>query len=212
MRVKYKTFGKFLNLLLLIFFVTGCSLGGQNNPTGGPAGATNTPVEGAGLCANPYYPVLQGATWTYKTKGGAAGDYSYTDTITAVREDGFTLTSQFDKLTVTQAWQCKDEGLVALELDGPTVATLGSQDINVALSVKNVTGTTVPSEIDPGDQWQHALEFEGTMVIAGQTAQADGNIQSNFTALGNESVSVPAGTFNALKLHVDTALTMSIKI
>lgn len=167
------------------------------------------PVAGSGLCANAYYPVREGATWTYASSGGPMGGYGFTDTITSVREDGFTLTSQFDELTRTQEWACRTEGLVALQLGGTSAATINTQDVQVTLDVDNVRGVTFPVEISPGDTWQHALEFTGHMVVASQQIEANGSAQSNFTAVGYETVTVPAGTFDALKIRVDTTIDIN---
>lgn len=167
------------------------------------------PVAGSGLCANAYYPVREGATWTYQSSGGPLGGYGFTDTITAVREDGFTLTSQFDDLTRTQEWACRTEGLVALQLGGTSAATLNSQDMQLTLDVGNVSGVTFPSEIAPGDQWEHALEFTGTMNVGGQEIEANGSARSTFNAIGNESVTVPAGTFDAIKIRVDSTININ---
>ena len=168
------------------------------------------PVAGEGLCANAYYPVREGATWNYQSTGSPAGEYGFTDTITSVREDAFTLTSQFGDLTRTQEWACKPEGLVALQLGGPSAATLNSQDMQLNLEVKNVSGVTFPSTIAPGQQWQHNLDFEGKMDTAGQEGAATGNAQSSFNAVGNESVTVPAGTFDALKIQIDSTLNINV--
>ena len=167
------------------------------------------PAAGSGQCANAYYPVREGATWTYSSTGGPAGGYGFTDTITAIRDDGFTLTSQFGDLTRTQEWACKPEGLVALQLGGTSAATLNNDNMQVTLDVNNVSGVTFPSEITTGDTWQHALEFTGTMKVAGQEIEASGDAKSSFTALGNESVTVPAGTFDALKIHVDSTININ---
>ena len=172
----------------------------------------NTPAPRAGLCANAYYPVHEGSTWSYKSTGGPTGEYSFTDTITAVRADGFTLSSQFGTLTRTQEWACKPEGLVALQLGGPSAASLSSENMQLNLEVKNVSGVTFPSEINVGDQWQHNLDFEGKMTVANQEGSATGNALTSFNAPGNESVTVPAGTFEALKLQVDTTLDFNVSI
>jgi DUF3108-like len=168
------------------------------------------PVAGEGLCANAYYPVREGATWSYKSTGRPTGEYSFTDTISSVREDGFTLSTQFGDLTRTQEWSCTSEGLVALQLGGALAATLNAQNMQLNLDVKNVTGVTFPSEIAAGDQWQHNLDFEGKMKIANQEGAATGNAQTSFKAVGNESVTVPAGTFDALKIQIDTTLNISV--
>jgi len=216
------------SLLVTIVFATACSLP-ANSPTPEPqttepptsqatAPATEAPitsdggmpVTGEGLCANAYYPVRQGATWSYKSAGSSAGEYSFTDTISAVREDGFTLSTQFGDLTRTQEWACQAEGLVALQFGGAPAANLSAQNMELNLEVTNVSGVTFPNEISAGDQWQHNLDLEGKMTIAGQEGTATGNSQTSFTAVGEESVTVPAGTFNAMKIQVDTTMNMNV--
>jgi hypothetical protein len=218
-----------LSFLLTIIFVTSCSSATETPPVEPPLTETlqipatepateppatseggGTPLAGEGLCANAYYPVREGSTWSYKSTGGPAGEYSFTDTITSVREDGFTLSSQFGDLTRTQEWSCTPEGLIALQLGGAPAATLNSQNMQLNLDIKNVSGVTFPSEINVGDQWQHNLDFEGNMTVANQEGAATGNAQTNFNVLGNESVTVPAGTFDALKIEMDTTLNINV--
>jgi len=56
------------------------------------------PVTGTGLCANAYYPVREGATWSYQGTSTAADDYAFTNTITSTRNDGFTVSVEFDNV------------------------------------------------------------------------------------------------------------------
>ncbi|HSL44413.1 MAG TPA: hypothetical protein VK897_13335 [Anaerolineales bacterium] len=174
----------------------------------GVAPAGTLPVDGQTLCTNTYYPVRQGATWLYKSSGGPAGEYSFTDTITAVRADGFTLSTQIGELNRAQDWTCGAEGLVALQLGGAPAAMLNSQGIQVALNATNSSGVIFPSQINPGDTWQHNLDFIGNVSVANEEAEATGNAQMNFTAIGSESVTVPAGTFEAMKIEIDTTLNI----
>ena len=203
----WRNIKKLPSLLFVLSFVTACSSGG--NPT------VESPITGepvTGICANDYYPVRQGATWSYKSTGSPAGDYGFTDTISAVKEDGFTLSSKLGDITRTQEWSCKEEGLAALQLGGPSVATLNSQDMDFTFDVKKVEGVTYPAEMKPGGAWQHLLELEGTKKIAGEPSTAEGNAQTAFTVLGTESVTVPAGTFEAMKIQTDINLVLTIKI
>jgi len=214
-----------LCLLLLILIVSACS---YPTPTLAPAPtqtaaplttetlpATEAPVAtpsltaSNGQCSNAYYPVREGATWTYSSTGGPAGGYGFTDTITSVREDGFTLTSQFGSLTRSQEWACQPEGLVALQLGGTSAAILNDDNMQATLNVDHVSGVTFPSTINPGDTWQHALEFTGQITVAGQGIDAKGDAQSSFQAVDYESVTVPAGTFEALKIHVNTTININ---
>ncbi len=210
--------------LLLMIFLAACSSQTTPSPTEtqiiatqapqvtATEIATEPPTTSEGLCANMYYPVREGSTWSYKSTGGPSGEYSFTDTITSVRDDGFTLSTQFGSLTRTQEWACKPEGLVALQLGGAPAAMINSQNMQLDLNVKNATGVTFPSTINPGDEWQHNLDFEGKMSVANQEGSATGNALTKFKAVGNESVTVPAGTFDALKIQVDTTLNFNVSV
>jgi hypothetical protein len=129
-----------------------------------------------------------------------------------VKSDGFTLASNFGELTRTQDWSCTEDGLTALQLAGTSAATLSSQDLNFTLDIKKVEGVTYPIEMNPGDVWQHLLEFEGKMEIAGAPATAVGNAQTAFKVLGSETVTVPAGTFQTVKVQTDTNIVFTIQV
>src|SRR5215207_263466 len=172
--MKNKPFKMMLSRMLMLIFLTACASPSTPATTETPtlqpstiAPVTETPAtsEGSpaagGLCTNVYYPVRQGATWTYKSTGGPAGEYSFTDTITSVREDGFTLSTQIGDLTRTQEWTCTAEGLAALQLGGAPAAMLNSQNIQLNLDINNATGVTFPRQINPGDQWQQTMDVQG---------------------------------------------------
>jgi hypothetical protein len=160
------------------------------------------------LCANPYLPVREGAQWNYQGTSSMTSDYTFTDTITAVRNAGFTLTTIFaDGVTRNQEWACTPDGLVALQMGGGLSAT----GMSLTVETQNASGVTHPSKIKAGDTWQYALTFNGTMDIAGQSGEASGSKQSDFTALRMESVTVPAGTFNAMKVQVVTTFSSTVE-
>lgn len=218
-------------LLILIFFAACSPPSGIDTPTLAPqiietqalpANATataaepsatpegNPPVGGVSLCTNLYYPVREGATWTYKSTGSPAGEYSFTDTVTSVRADGFTLSTQIGSLTRTQVWTCSSEGLAALQLGGAPAAMLSAQNIQLDLDVTHASGVTFPSQINAGDQWQQMLDVEGSVRVANEEGTATGTAQMDFNTAGNESVTVPAGTFEALKIEVNTTLDVDV--
>ena len=228
--MEHKPAKRFLGLLLVLSFITACSSSGgsptqpapnstQEAPTNTAtqfqltepptASVANTPAIATGSCINAYYPVREGSTWTYQSTGSAAGTYSFTDTITSLRADGFTLTSQFDQLTRTQEWACGLEGLIPLQLGG---GALTSQNMKLEIATQNTSGVSYPTNIAVGDQWDYALDFTGKMDLAGSSGEAQGSDKSHFNALGLESVTVPAGTFNALKIQVDTILDISVTV
>ncbi|MCL5429619.1 MAG: hypothetical protein M1347_07485 [Chloroflexi bacterium] len=179
-----------------------------------PTAAAN---EGAviGACANPYFPVVNGATWTYSVTGGIQ-DFSYTDTITNVSAEGFTLNSSFDLeggLQRTQAWGCQANGLVALEYNGGPSAALSTEALNAEFHTTGVTGVTIPTNLSVGSSWTQAMDIEGDMTIGeGLTGAATGNVSFAANAVGTESVSTAAGTFDAIKVEIqqDFSLTANI--
>jgi hypothetical protein len=229
--MEQKNIHRIVSALLIILCLAACSAPSLPSPTQtqltntqippatsmevateAPATATEPPTAAAaeGLCTNAFYPVRDGATWTYKSTGSPAGDYSFTDTITSARQDGFTLSTQIAGLTVAQEWTCSPEGLVALQLGGAPAAMLTAQNIRLSLETKNLNGVTFPSQVKAGDQWQQTADVDGNVSMGNEGGKATGTAQLNFNALGNESVTVPAGTFDAMKVKVDTTLDVKV--
>ncbi|MGE5248627.1 MAG: hypothetical protein ACM3QS_00300 [Bacteroidota bacterium] len=226
--MKRKTLPHLIFSLLIVAALAACSRGTTSSPTAAPTSppaidtlppATDTATAeptaepsatqaAQGACANPLFPVVKGATWTYSGSGGPSGAYSYTDTITDVRSDGFSISSKFsDNLTRTQEWACKPEGLVALQLPG-AAATLTTEKFKANFETSNIQGVTIPARVSPGDKWSFNLDIKGKLDISGVTADTTGTASYNFTAANTESVTVPAGTFDAMK--IDGVLTLDI--
>ena len=94
-------------------------------------GATgpSSPSATTGACANPYQPVSTGAAWTYDLHSSATEDSTYTDTISSVTSDAYSVTSSFGDLTTVVPWSCTPQGLVALQYtDAPgTISNGGIQ-------------------------------------------------------------------------------------
>lgn len=162
------------------------------------------------LCYNPLYPVKSGASWTYASTGGLSGDFSFTDTISEVREDGFSVESQFNGATLTQEWACRPEGLASLTFGSGVAGGISTSGVQMDLTTTNVQGVILPKTISAGDQWPYSLDFEGNMEYGGTLVDTRGTASSSFSALGEESVTVPAGTFDAMKIHLDLSLEMEV--
>lgn len=211
--------------MLVLFIVMACSMGGGSSdeeivsteePTLGVEGIVTSEPSGdeiadtvSGICENVYYPVHQGSMWFYKSTGSSYGDYEFTDTITSVRTDGYTLTSKYGELTRTQEWACKPEGLVALQLGGGPAGSVNTSGAQLDIKTQNASGVTYPKEMTPGSTWQHTLDYTGTMDIAGETAQVTGSAISIFTAVGNENITIPSGTFDAIKIQVESTINIT---
>lgn len=172
---------------------------------------TSEPALVAGECANPYLPVITNANWAYAASGGTVGPYTFTTTVSEVFPDRFTLTLEFDDLTLTQQWECKPEGLVGLELGGGVAATVVTGDVQSKLETSNIEGVTIPTSISAGDEWTHSMDVSGEVALGdGMSGTAEGRAISLFNAIGMEIVEVPAGTFDAMRVDSEFTLDMNV--
>ncbi len=164
--------------------------------------ATNTP-NAAGLCANNLVPVKLGATWTYTNNGGTAGAEQFTATIVGTKPDGFTVAlSAQGSPTINQEWTCKPEGLVASTLgNGQNALGLSLAGIQGNLSTSNATGILLPANVQQGTQWTYGLDVAGTLSQSNLSADLTGNIATAMQGMGTESITVSAGTFDAMKVQ-----------
>lgn len=69
----------------------------------------------------------------------------------------------------------------------------------------STTGVTVPVHINPGDSWSQDTQLQLTT----SNGSIDGTVNYTFQAIGLEQVTVPGGTFNAMKVQV-TAKSQSV--
>lgn len=195
----------------LLFALTACGEESNENSevtlpiletiTPGPSSATSE------LCGNSLYPAIQGAAWVYTSTGGPSGAFIYTNSITATREDGFTLTTQFADHTLTQEWICLPDGLVAQQLGGGSTAGVSMQDMTSQLKTSEVNGLSLPKNITSGMQWQYSLRLQGTIVMPGDPeAPADGTYSTITQEIGRETITVPAGTFDAVKTQSNSTV------
>ncbi len=207
-------------LIASLVITLACNLGAPNASAAEP-GATSNPAQpiaptaaipaNGGLCDNPLYPVRQGASWTYASTGSPSGDFTYTDTISEVRADGFTLSTEFTGLVRTQEWVCEPGGLKALEMGGAgAAASVSTQGTTAEFASSDVTGVSLPKEITPGMQWQYSLKMTGVTAMPGdQNAQSSGTFNLTMQEMGNETVTIPAGTFEAVKFQSTSLIQLT---
>ena len=170
---------------------------------GAPVAPTTPPASGSGQCANPLLPVESGATWRYASAANGSGASSFTIAITGARSDGFTASARLDDNTViNQKWSCKPEGLaLVLPGAGQSAQRLSIGGLEANLTISNATGVILPANIQPGMTWPYGLDLAGTLSQGSLSANLTGNIATEFRAIGSETVNVPAGTFEAMKLQ-----------
>lgn len=181
-----------------------------STPTATPVPPTYTP-RAEGLCSNSLSPVKLGATWTYAVNTSATTSPSgFSTTITDVRPDGFSTATKTGDVTVNQAWACKPEGLLALSMGaGQSLLDLNLQGVKLDLVTSNPTGVTLPADVQPGQQWLYGLDLAGKLTQGNLEAKVTGSVSTPMQAIGTETITVPAGTFNAIKIQATSTFKMT---
>lgn len=170
--------------------------------------ATETPppslVSQNDRCGNPYYPIVDGATWTYLISSQGSAATTATHTMSVVDDGSFTLTIQSNDSIFTIDGTCGDDGILLMEVPGVS-ATYTGEGGGSTLSTTNDDGLTVPNDIQVGDDWSQTISVVGS---SGGEVTLSATIETSYKALGYETVTVPAGTFNALKVEQTGSMTI----
>ena len=179
----------------------------------GQAPILNTPpvtsAPAAGACANPYLPAIVGAAWTYQLTGDS--NDTYTHTILSADEDGFVEQDAFASGVTRQAeWKCENGNLIALNPPGGNSANVTTEGVQVDFETTALEGVTLPATINPGDTWTQSLTLEGTQTINELVIPAKNQVDFSCTAIGMESVAVPAGTFDAMRVDCTTQMNITM--
>ncbi|MBI4457974.1 hypothetical protein HY633_03365 [Candidatus Uhrbacteria bacterium] len=207
--MRTKRFVSALPLLTsLVFIGAGCgqkaavSTGAE---TATPA-ASGKPVS-SDKCGNPYYPFKPGLAITYGTTPSVNADY----TIRVISASGS-----------TAAIRAEMAGGVAVEMQADcangTVSMKGTLDLGAAAqgmkiktTVVESSGTFMPASVAVGSAWSNSQTVKveaagGPGAIAGVGPITTVTTEKS-KVLGEESVTVPAGTYRALKVEVTRTTT-----
>lgn len=163
----------------------------ESAPTEAGSGQITSEAE----CRNPFYPVHHGAWLMYTLSDGNRPSH----TMSVSGDNAFTITVQSDSSTFALEGQCTEEGIILLDVSGVPATYLGGSG-NSALTIQNMEGVTLPNDVQVGDAWSQIISILGADLTA--------TIETTYTAMGFESVTIPAGTFNALKVEQNGALNM----
>lgn len=160
-----------------------------------------TPENSDDPCDNPFYPVSDEATWVYAMSSGGTA----THTMAVDQNDAFvlTVTSSGSDAVFTIDGQCTKEGVVLMENSGSATTYTGEEGSSAAVTETN-SGVTLPKDIGIGQEW--------TQTLLTNTAMGKAEIDSAFTAIGFENITVPAGNFYTLKIEQNAVLKMGGQI
>lgn len=193
---------------------TAASLAGPQSTEVAQAMASETPAATTGTtCDHPYFPAVLGAHWTYVSTNDLVGVYEFTDMITDVRSDGFTMSGEFDDLVRTVEWACSSDGLTALQFGGGAAASVVTSSGGMELETVEVTGVTLPGDMSPGTTWEQSFVIKGVADLGPDVSgTAEGKVDQAWESIGMESVTVPAGTFQALKVDMTTTFDFVVTV
>ena len=146
----------------------------------------------ASPCANDFFPVSEGAVYTYTTNALEKTDIMVI-TFKDVNENTFTEVQTFPDFSTEVTWQCTEEGLVSLgnaQLNLPDAPVFTESEVNFH-------GATLPN----ADGWEVGLTWETSYVVTSTATMQDikttivatANYQNEITAI--EEINVPAGTY-----------------
>lgn len=207
-----KPFILFSVLILSILALSACNLPERQIPKiAAPTSITVHIPEASptavSQCYNPYFPSGLGNTWEFSGSDSASGSYNRTDTVSQTSGDTFSVDTTLSGITYRVDYNCSSAGLTANDpIQQYAGALLSAANAPVNVKLSSVSGMTLPAIIAPGDTWQQSADFEATS----QQLNVDGRFVLDNTAVGYENVTVPGGTFNALR--IDTTIHIEVSM
>lgn len=180
-------------------------------PTDEPA---TEPVTGgaSGNCANPYFPVTDGRTLVYQSTDPVGGPTTYSITYGNSSDGGFTATFSMEGQPepFTLEWVCTDEGLLS-----PNLSTMLAETAGIEVEVLESSGVTLPTadEMEVGATWttSYVMQLIFTDDTIGSMTMNQ-SIANTSEIVAVESVTVPYGTFDALRIESTGAVEMSMDL
>lgn len=172
------------------------------------------PAQAADACDNPYMPFRVGDEIEYKNSGGGS-EYSYTMKVVEVKPGFAKIEYEFkfpEKMKMTQNIFCQD-GAITTDSYFDFSATGGSAGVQMKSS--GVSGDLIPRDVQVGSTWttkyDMATSYSGLDLPAEvQMPNLKMAIIIDNKVLSEEKVTVPAGSFKALKVESVSSVDMSM--
>ena len=204
---------------------TGAPSGSGAVMTGGGSGeaGSGSAMVARGSCDNLFYPLRQGYEIRYRSTfpaiaGVSSGGYSLK--VTDAERNAVTLRASFDPsspgdapITSDQRIECEGGILRAKSyLDLGSRISGGAAANQFKATTRNSSGEFLPADLRVGSEWRSTFDVRMEAVSPGADSPLSGPIDLNVTinrrAVAEETVTVPAGTYRALKIEATTDLGM----
>jgi len=188
-------------------------LGTMTVSTADPSSELTPPASstGEGECGHDYFPSDLGTTWEVAGTNSMLGDYQNTATITVSSDDGFVVPTEFidGSGTFALAYSCTDEGLTLLDPLGQSSSAVATgPEGSATMTTLAQSGLSLPADLEAASTWQQYVKWE---------AQGDdgtvlhGDTTFNYVYRGRENVTVPFGTFEAIRIDTEILGTLEGK-
>ena len=152
-----------------------------------------------------WYPAVPGATWTY-----SMGSENYTQTIVDVTADSMIMRMEFPGQEPMEfSYECTEGGMI--QIGGMDDVLSGMDvDMNMDMEIVSMEGLTYPNDLVAGTQWDSEMVMKMDMTMEGMVVDSTTTVTSSSTAVAVESVTVPAGTFDAMRINAQTEIAMAM--
>jgi hypothetical protein len=160
---------------------------------------TSSNQETDSACYHPYFPIVEGAYWTYQQPESGG----YTLSVEATGPDTFVMTQEMESEGTSYAvdWHCTDDGILRgtfdqMDLINTTIEDEGTPAFQ--FETLEWEGETLPAPelINVGYAWLSNYKMAADYDLEGFTGQMEVIVEITHEITAIEEVVVPAGTFN----------------
>ena len=183
----------------------GCERG--TNPPSSDAGrGTAVPSVASAPCRHPYFPLAEGYQITYQNTFPGGTPTSYTMSVVSVNGNEARTAVQFASGTRSeQTYRCADGGVAATSY---VDLAAGASGRRLTAETRSSSGQLVPADLHVGSDWHTEFKIAmnlGAAFPSGAVPQNnDVTVSAHRIAVAEENVTVPAGTFQAIKVRSET--------
>ncbi len=169
---------------------------------------------GANACDHPYLPLRSGASWSYDSSEGGL-TWSVTSAGGSAESASATMAFSMPEATFTVNWTCSSAGITSYDLGNISSSAFGEI---VTLEVVNSSGSWLPpaENLVPGYSWSNDYTMVVSSSFEGASVELTTTTSESWSVGGMETVSVPAGTFEALRIDgtstIETSGFMGISV
>jgi len=192
----------------------GCSTSPSRPSAEGPGpsiavGEPNPSAPSSAACANVYFPSKQDQSITYQSNTPDSG--AFTQRITKVDDETIHMEITFSEhpdITLQASYRCSGESIVA---EGYLDLSAALSGTDASFETLSQEGVFLPKDLRVGSEWDTTYAVEGkftTPAMGNQPVNMKQSIAMQQKALAEESVTVPAGTFTAIKIEQKTTVTI----